>query len=551
MNLTRARTPRLSASALAVMASMLTPVWAASIDTGVPELKVRWDNTFKYGAGFRLKDPSQTVAASAEQPNVDAGDLAFNRGLINNRIDILSELDASYRNVGMRVSGAAWYDDVYRQSSNDYPAGGAPNTLSAAAGGPNNVFTPKTRRLMGQKTEFSDAFVYGSTELGDSKLSVRAGRHTQLYGETLFLGANGIAYAQAPVDLIKAFSQPTAQFKEIALPVNQVSSNLQINPKLSVGAYYQLEWRPIRLPATGSYFSPADFVGDGANLLLLPSGAAPRTADRKGSKGGQYGMQVRFKVGDVDYGLYAAQFDEKLPVPVVDLTTGTYALYYQRKVKTFGASLSTVLGETNVAAEISTRRDTPLAPLGDLVLTLNPTANNTGNTPYALGNTLHINVSAISVMAASSLWDAASVVGELAYNRLMQVTRAPSGMGLIPDALNTTHSKGHLAGRVVFQPEYFQVLPQLDLQVPIGIGMGLYGRSAVFQVAPERGGDMSIGFNFDYQKTWKAGLQFTHYFGSAGPAPSLPASGPTGTYASYKQYYKDRDFISLTIQRSF
>ncbi|MCH8179731.1 MAG: DUF1302 family protein [Proteobacteria bacterium] len=551
MNLTRARTPRLSASALAVMASMLTPVWAASIDTGVPELKVRWDNTFKYGAAFRLKDPSQTVAASAEQPNVDAGDLAFNRGLINNRIDILSELDASYRNVGMRVSGAAWYDDVYRQSSNDYPAGGAPNTLSAAAGGPNNVFTPKTRRLMGQKTEFSDAFVYGSTELGDSKLSVRAGRHTQLYGETLFLGANGIAYAQAPVDLIKAFSQPTAQFKEIALPVNQVSSNLQINPKLSVGAYYQLEWRPIRLPATGSYFSPADFVGDGANLLLLPSGAAPRTADRKGSKGGQYGMQVRFKVGDVDYGLYAAQFDEKLPVPVVDLTTGTYALYYQRKVKTFGASLSTVLGETNVAAEISTRRDTPLAPLGDLVLTLNPTANNTGNTPYALGNTLHINVSAISVMAASSLWDAASVVGELAYNRLMQVTRAPSGMGLIPDALNTTHSKGHLAGRVVFQPEYFQVLPQLDLQVPIGIGMGLYGRSAVFQVAPERGGDMSIGFNFDYQKTWKAGLQFTHYFGSAGPAPSLPASGPTGTYASYKQYYKDRDFISLTIQRSF
>lgn len=552
MNLNRARMPRLSASALDVMASMLTPVWAAAIDTGVPDLKVRWDNTFKYGAGFRMKDPSQSVAASAEQPNVDAGDMAFKKGLINNRIDILSELDASYKNIGMRVSGAAWYDSVYRQNSNDYPAGGAPNTLSAVGGGPNNVFTPQTRRLMGQKSEFSDAFVYGSTELGDSKLSVRAGRHTQLYGETLFLGANGIAYAQAPVDLIKAFSQPTAQFKEIALPVNQVSSNLQISPSLSLGAYYQLEWRPIRLPATGSYFSPADFVGDGANLLLLPSGAAPRTADHKGSKGGQFGMQVRFKVGDVDYGLYAAQFDEKLPVPVVDLTTGTYSLYYQRKVKTFGASLSTVLGETNVAAEISTRRDTPLAPLGDLVLTLNPTANNSSNTPYALGNTLHMNLSAISVMAASPLWDAASVVGELAYNRLLQVTRAPTGMGApIPDALNTTHTKGHLAGRVVFQPEYFQVLPQLDLQVPIGIGMGLYGRSAVFQVAPERGGDISVGFNFDYQKTWKAGLQFTHYFGSAGPAPSLPASGPTGTYASYKQYYKDRDFISLTIQRSF
>ncbi len=151
MNLNRARMPRLSASALAVMASMLTPVWAAAIDTGVPDLKVRWDNTIKYGAGFRLKDPSQSVAASAVQPNVDAGDMAFKQGLINNRIDILSELDASYKNFGARVSGAAWYDSVYRQNSNDYPAGGAPNTLSAAGGGPNNVFTPQTRRLMGQK----------------------------------------------------------------------------------------------------------------------------------------------------------------------------------------------------------------------------------------------------------------------------------------------------------------------------------------------------------------------------------------------------------------
>jgi hypothetical protein len=35
-------------------------------------------------------------------------------GYVNNRIDLLSEFDASYRNYGMRISGAAWYDDGMR-----------------------------------------------------------------------------------------------------------------------------------------------------------------------------------------------------------------------------------------------------------------------------------------------------------------------------------------------------------------------------------------------------------------------------------------------------
>jgi Protein of unknown function (DUF1302) len=548
MRLKKCKAPYQSALSLAILVAMSQPALAATFDMGSSEFKLRWDNTVKYGLAFRTRDPSQEVAASAANPNVDAGDLAFKKGLINNRLDLLSELDVAYQGFGARVSAAAWYDAEYRKTSNDFPAGNPPNTQSV----PNGEFTPAARRLMGATGEFSDAFVYGGFNLGDAKLNLRLGRHTQLYGETLFLGANGIAAAQGPVDLIKAFSQPGAQFKEVALPVKQLSGNLQLGAGLSLGAYYQFEWRPLRLPAAGSYFGAADFVGDGGDLLLSPGGPVPRSADRKGSNSGQYGMQARFKVGDIEYGLYAAQYDEKGPIPVLDGTTGTYALYYQRKVKTFGASLSTVLGETNVAAEVSVRRGAPLAPLGDLVITLNPTADNISNTPYALGNTFHANLSAITVFPATRLWDGASLVAEVAYNHLLKVTRAPLGIpGAVPDALNTTHTRDHLAARLVFQPEYFQVLPQLDLQVPIGLGLGLSGRSAVFQVVPEHGGDLSVGLNFEYQKLWKAGLQYTHYFGAGGPAPSLPATGPTGTYASYKQYYKDRDFISLSIQRTF
>lgn len=58
------------------------------IDTGSPEVKMRWDNTLKYTAGWRLRNPDQEVAVSLGNPNVDAGDLSLRKGLINNRVDL-------------------------------------------------------------------------------------------------------------------------------------------------------------------------------------------------------------------------------------------------------------------------------------------------------------------------------------------------------------------------------------------------------------------------------------------------------------------------------
>jgi hypothetical protein len=572
------RSPTFSALSTIAKAAIIATVcpWgvaqALEFDTGNDDVKVRWDNSVKYTAGYRVNNPDQAVAASipaplggSGNPNVDFGDLNHGKGLINSRFDLLSEFDLSYRKqFGVRASGAAWYDAVYQRDGYGFPTtfpySVLPNTRASVVGGANNSMSNSAKALMGNKAEFSDAFVYGAAEVGDGmKLSGRLGRHTLLYGETLFLGANGVAAAQGPVDLIKLYSVPNAQFKEVGLPVGQLSSNLQINSNLSLGAYYQYEWRPLRLPASGSYFSPADFVGEGADLLLTPTGgAANRVADQRGKNNGQFGGRVKFKLpdSDVEYGLYAAKYDDKSPIPILNVADdngayggGTYRLAYARNIKVYGASFSTLVGETNVAGEISTRRNTPLHPLGDLVVNFDNTANNSGNEAFARGNTLHMNLSAISLYPATALWQGASLVAELAFNRLLSVTHNPVNVAFPGGVLNTTHTRDHWATRFVFQPEYFQVMPGVDLQVPIGVGYGISGRSAVFQIAPEHGGDISVGLNFDYQKTWRAGLQFTHYYGPRGPAPSLDAA--TNTFASYKQYYADRDFISLSVQRTF
>lgn len=555
-------------------------VLAFNIETDNPDLKIRWDNTFSYLAGYRLKNPDPAVASqNGAQPNVDFGDMAFNKGLINNRLDILSEFDLSYQNVGFRLSGAAWYDDVYNKSHNDYP-GGPPNSQAAAAGGANNQFPSATKKLMGRYGEVADAFVYGKFDLGEQALNLRVGRHTLVYGETLFLGANGIANAQGPVDLIKAQSMPNAQFKEIAMPVGQISGTFSITPELSIGAYYQFEWRALRIPPNGSYFNAADPWFTGGDLALIPPHLqtidlgpggiqqlygpfAYRGADYKGKDAGSFGGQIKAKVGEFDLGFYAARYDDKAPIPVLNLTSApiflggsapTYNTMYAKNIKTYGVSVSTLIGETNVAVEASTRRNVPLAVPGDLIInTAVLNADNDKNTPYARGNSFHLNLSAISVFGGNGFWGGASLVGELAFNRLLSVTHQPAYNAATgaPNPLNSTHTRDATMARVVFTPEFFQVLPGVDIQTPIGIGYGINGRSAVLQLMPEHGGDISFGVNATIDKTWKAGLNYVHYYGSKGSVVSPASNIPTSTYASYDQYYHDRDFISLTVQRSF
>lgn len=542
----RPKTPPYRLSAIGAAMALCTSLNALAFqfDTGIPDLTTTWDNTLKYSSASRVNGRQDNIAAgpgtSVPNANLDDGDRNFSSGLISNRLDLLSELDIKYGEVGARFSGAAWYDTVYNED-NDHDSPATANQVSVR----HDQFTEDTEKLHGRKGELLDAFVYGAADIGSTRLSGRLGQFNQVYGESLFFGANGIANAQSSVDLIKLQSVPGSQFKEILMPTEQVSGNWQLSDTVSVGAYYQTEWTKSRLPGSGSYFQAGDFVGDGAESAYFPTGRLIRGKDIEAKDSGQFGAQVKFSVEDWEFGLYAAKYHDKTPIfyfrpaALIPGNDDSYVNVYAEDIKVYGASFSTVMGEANVAGEVSMRVDTPLAATGGVVVTGMDSDNNS-NPAYPIGDSLHAQVSVVNIYGGSSLWDGAVLLGELAFNRRLSVKE--NADHLDPNATRDAYSL-----RFTFEPQYFRVMPGVDLQVPITVGYTPDGRSSVTPLAfsPEHGGDVTIGLKADYQKVWYASLNYTNFFGDGGPIV-----GADNNY-SYKQTLKDRDFIAFSIQRTF
>jgi hypothetical protein len=162
-----------------------------------------------------------------------------------------------------------------------------------------------------------------------------------------------------------------------------------------------------------------------------------------------------------------------------------------------------------------------------------------------VGKTGHLQASAIYVLTETPLWDAGAFLGEVAWNRRLSVDRNPG-------AIDPNTSRDAAALRFIFEPSYFQVLPGLNVGVPIGVGWNFMGRSSSifnWNGGSSKGGDYSVGLNLHYQAVWQASLAFTGFFGAA-DGFLTPANSPT-PMLSYKQVYKDRNFVSFTLKRAF
>lgn len=480
-------------------------------------LEVRWDNTLRYSAAFRLFPQDSALLAN---PNWDDGDRNFNPGPISNRLDLLSELEVTRGDFGIRVSAASWYDTVYHER-NDNDSAATFNPFSV----PHDEFTTDVRMLHGADVQLGDAFAHGSFDVGGMPASFRIGRFALLWGESLFFGDNSIAAGQAPVDVIKELGEPGAYAKEIFLPVWQASGTLQLSDAVSLGAYYQFAWRKNQLPGSGSYFSYADYEdAGGERIILYPGRYLYRADDRRGADSGQYGVSLQANADAFNYGFYALRYNAKDPQLYAFLDDERYRLFYPNGIEIYGASLSTYAGDSNVAGEISYRRNMPLVSLPVLVPAGVPL--DTRDALYAVGDTLHAQVSAVATFGASPLWQRADLGAELAANDRLSIVKNAG-------ALDPTRDRFAMAFQASFAPQYFEVLPGLDVGVPIGFGYGLLGNSSTDETQQAHAGNFEIGISGTYRAVWRGTIAFTHFLGD-------PAHQPLA----------DRDFISLSLQRT-
>jgi hypothetical protein len=549
----RFRDRPLAALALFSAASVLTAASsknaaAENLYTGTyagNNLQINLDTTVEYSTFYRVNDPSAILTSGSYAgagPNFGDGDSNFRHGLVSNEFEAVPVFDLKYGSYGVHVSGQAYLNTVYLQQNQN----NAPAALNAWTPPRSTDFTSATRNVNGQNALLLDAFVYGSQNFGadgNQTLTVKVGRQTLLWGQSLFFTGNGIAAGQAPINILTADSTPNAQAQQIFSPVGQAVVTYQPNQVLTLQAYYQFEWAHDLFEGAGAYFSGADFLDKGGQRYIVGPGTyVYRVKDNTPPiQNGQFGVSLQATLGNYDVGVYALRYDSK--APEIDFNfvprptggpgynAGSYWLVYPRDIQVYGASVSTTIGAVNVGAELSGRRNMPLVGDGFNYSPTYPGGANNG-TAYATGSTTAAQVSAIYVSPGIPLDPGGvSFAGEFAANHVLAYDTANKA-GLTPGRDSTAG-----AIQFVITPTYFlNILQNLELQFPIGLEYGLFGRSQIDQTMNHGCGSVNVGVTATYLTTWTAGLTYNDYIG----APDV-ALNPLA----------DRGYVSFNVEHTF
>jgi hypothetical protein len=136
-------------------------------------------------------------------------------------------------------------------------------------------------------------------------------------------------------------------------------------------------------------------------------------------------------------------------------------------------------------------------------------------------------------------------VAELAWNRVLR-KNDPDG------ELDQGRTRDATALQMIFTPSYRQVLPGLDLNVPVGLRYTLDGHSAVTVWDGRGSGSANVGIDGNYLGVWQFALNYTKFIGKAVPFVDFsPAATGGSPIFGRGNALADRDFVALTLRRTF
>ncbi|MBI2510546.1 MAG: DUF1302 domain-containing protein [Opitutae bacterium] len=377
---------RLRLQAIAALTAVLCVVPASrAIVLDFGEVKGHFDTTLSVGGLVRLNAPSPElygisnsvngVAGKQRSVNADDGDLNYGTGLASFLVKASHDLELNYKNSGLFVRGFYFNDFVNTNGQRKKAA-----------------LSDEALRIVGEGGELLDAYVYFKPTLGDMPARFAIGKQVLSWGESTFI-PNGINSVN-PIDVAK-LRTPGSELKEALRPLNMISASLSLTDKLTMDAFYLLDWERTRVDPPGTYFSTNDFVAKGGSKVYLGFGAINdgsslgailRGTDNEPGTSGQWGLAFRYlaeKLNNTEFGFYYMNYHSRLPVisartptvPVNGALAASDSAVALQANAAFMTSLATAVGgAANVPSALTTLIGATLTgvPASALPATLQP-----------------------------------------------------------------------------------------------------------------------------------------------------------------------------------
>jgi hypothetical protein len=374
---------RVAAAVLA--ASLAVPASAVTFDLG--PFEGNFNSNLSLGGSWRTQDPSNRVVSPgntdgegrASSSTADDGNLNYEKGdMYSFLLKGVHDLDLNAGNYGVFTRVKYWYDFEL--------ANGKVNHGHAANGyEPNSELEMSNFEDLAKDSgvQFLDYYAYGSFELGDMPVELRAGNMVLSWGESTFI-QNGLN-AINPFD-VTALRKPGSEIKEALLPVGLLYTNVGVTRDLSIEAFYQYEWQRTILDECGTYWNAADPYGGGCSYLTASNSSSdlnqsqtgftiPRGKDQEASDDGQWGVAARYFVdswNSTEFGLYYMNIHSRTPIlsmtnasenfgaPFILGANPEYFFEFPEDIDLYGVTFATNVGDWAVSGELSYRPDFPL-----------------------------------------------------------------------------------------------------------------------------------------------------------------------------------------------
>ncbi len=229
-----------------------------AIDFRIGNVEGLFDVTVAYGLGIRLQDADKDLIGIANggrrsSVNNDDGTLNYDTGVFSNALRVNADLTLAWRQFGAYIRGFAFYDYENQHEERE--------RTRLSDGG---------KDIVGKDADLLDHYVSARFRPAGVPLLFRLGDQVVNWGETRFV--------RDGIDIINPFdftflAQPAMSVRDSLIPQGMLWGVANVTERVSVEGYYQYEWKAVRLPPVGSYFSTNDaFGGDGVNFFVLGEG---------------------------------------------------------------------------------------------------------------------------------------------------------------------------------------------------------------------------------------------------------------------------------------